>query len=287
MQKKLHNPKSYTPAVYIPCWLAQVSTQKISQNAKTVYGRLALWSSENGKVFRSAPQLAQELGMSISGIERALKELRDLHLIGTFQPRAGGCNHFEFYDHPWMHEEINSNLIYKSHPPSDLTVPPVRFDGTPPSDLTALNIKEIKRNKLEINNAREQNSDWDNHEATYELARTDQAKQIALSISDSEKSFAAFWSAYPVKKGEGRAKAAWLSQGCHSIAKDILQKLQLQLKKDSQYLEGYIPNPDKYLMEEKWKDDIHIRKKGKVKPLDDYDRNATGWGNNLHEDLFS
>lgn len=265
MQKKLHNPKSHSPAVYIPCWLIQVSTKLISNNAKILYGRLCQWCNSTGDVYRSLPQLSQELGTPVKTLERHLKELKDTGLIGTYHPQAGGMNHYEFYHHPWMDEPICEQLIYKSDPPSEMRVPTLKNEGTPPSEMRDINIKEIKRNNLNINTREEKNSDWENHKATYELARKDEAKQIALSISDSEKSFAEFWNLYPVKKSEGRAKAAWLSQNCHQIFPEILTKLAEQLKKDCWYQElKYIPNPAKYLMEEKWKDDIVEDKKKKT-----------------------
>lgn len=145
--RKLHNPKAHTPAIYIPCWLIQVNVKLISHGAKLLYGRLSQWANTKGKVFRAVHALAEELGVSVSAIERYLKELRDLNLIGTFQPQKGGINHFEFYEHEWMYIDINEHLSYKEDPPSDLTVPPVKCDGTPPSDLTAINIKKIKINK--------------------------------------------------------------------------------------------------------------------------------------------
>lgn len=154
--KKLHNPKSHAPAVYIPCWLIQISNQHISHLSKLVYGRLSQWSQSDGTVYRSCPQLAKELGSNTSSIERSLKELRKLGLIGTFQPQAGGLNHFVFYDHVWMNASIIKELTYDNSvdnfidPPSEVTAPPVRSDGTPPSDVTAINIKEIKEIKKDI-----------------------------------------------------------------------------------------------------------------------------------------
>jgi len=152
-KKKIHNPKSNAPAVYIPCWLIQVSVNLISSNAKILYGRLCQWSNESGIVFRSAPQLAEEIGTSVRQIERHLKELRDVGLIGTFQPQAGGQNHFNFYDHEWMHLPINKHLAYKipppdktKNPPTNMSVPPVNSVGTPPSDMADINKKEIKEN---------------------------------------------------------------------------------------------------------------------------------------------
>ena len=144
--KKLHNPKSHSPAVYMPCWLIQISDKLISSDAKILYGRLSQWSTADGDVYRSAPQLSEELGFSIRKIERNLKELRDVGLIGTYRTQAGGLNHFEFYEHEWMHQPIKDELCYKQYPPSNLSVPPVKNVGTPPSKVADINKKEIKLN---------------------------------------------------------------------------------------------------------------------------------------------
>lgn len=156
--KKLHNPKAHTPSVYIPCWLIQVSNDHLSYAAKILYGRLAQWSNESGKVYRSTKQLAQEIGANPRTMEVYLKELRDVQLIGTFQPKKGGVNHFEFYDHEWMYAPINENLTYKSDtndsgnnqqdPPVNLRIPSRESADTPSVNSRNINIKEIKRNKI-------------------------------------------------------------------------------------------------------------------------------------------
>ncbi len=144
MSQKFYNPKSRSPAVYIECWLIQVPTSLLSNNAKMFYGRLSQWCNSTGDVYRSLPQLAEELGTPARTLERHLKELRDVGLIETYQPQAGGVNHYKFLYHPWMDEPINDNLVYKSDPPSNMRVPPRNSDGTPPSDLRYINKKEIK-----------------------------------------------------------------------------------------------------------------------------------------------
>jgi hypothetical protein len=149
MSTKLHNPKSYAPAVFIPCWLSQVPSKKLRPSDKQVYGRLAQWATAEGKAHRSANQLSQELGIPARTVEECLNRLRAHKLIGSYTESDGGHNHFEFYDHPWMHEEINQNLCYKSdsyHPPQKQRTPSAKTAD--PSAKTAVHkIKEIKRNK--------------------------------------------------------------------------------------------------------------------------------------------
>ena len=163
---RLHNPKSHAPAVYIPCWLIQVPTSLLSNNAKILYGRLAQWSNVKGIVFRTIKQLSEEIGASPATLPRHLSDLKAAGLVGTYHPIEGGTNYYEFYHHEWMDAPINENLSYKSeqhsdrlktlqndgeeHPHADMHVPPCSSARTPHADVHALNKKEIKVNKKEI-----------------------------------------------------------------------------------------------------------------------------------------
>lgn len=148
MNKKLHNPKAHAPAVYIPCWLIQIPNKLLSYSAKILYGRLAQWSTSKGQVYRSVPQLSKELGTEKRQIDRYIKELKDVGLIGTFHPQKGGVNHFQFYDHEWMYQPIIDELSYADDPTTNLSLPHDKNDVTPTTNLSSINIKEIKRNKI-------------------------------------------------------------------------------------------------------------------------------------------
>ena len=147
MSHKLYNPKAHAPAVYIPAWLLQISSSLLSNNAKMLYGRLAQWANDRCQVYRSSKQLSEEMGTHTRNIERYLKELRDVRLINTLHPQAGGVNHFEFLHHEWMDEDINKHLVYKSEnpiAPTQATIPPDKNVGTPPTKVADINKKEIK-----------------------------------------------------------------------------------------------------------------------------------------------
>lgn len=152
--RKLYNPKAHAPSAYLPAWLIQILDSKLSLGAKMVYGRLAQWSNTKGKVHRSSNQLCHELGMSKSPVDRYLKELKNVGLIGTYQAEKGGVNHFEFYDHEWMYEPIHPNLCYAetipeqvSDPMSKQTIPHTYLDNTPMSKQTMLKYNKIRINK--------------------------------------------------------------------------------------------------------------------------------------------
>lgn len=158
MSLEFYNPKSISPSVYIPCWLLQVPTKLLSNNAKIFYGRLAQWCNHTGDVFRSLKQLSFELGTPERTLERHLKELKKVNLIQTFHPQAGGINHYKFLRHEWMDIPINENLIYKnndpidpqkcgSHPPAKMRAPSRKNAVTPPAKVADINNKEIKEIK--------------------------------------------------------------------------------------------------------------------------------------------
>lgn len=147
MSKKLHNPKSHAPAVYIPCWLIQVHHNNLSYAAKILYGRLSQWSNATGKVYRTVQQLSNEIGAEKRQVDRYIKELKYVGLIGTFHPKKGGVSHFEFYDHEWMHEPINEQLSYSENPTTNLSLPHDKNVVTPTTNLSSINIKEIKEIK--------------------------------------------------------------------------------------------------------------------------------------------
>lgn len=284
--KKRHNPKSHAPAVYIPCWLIQVPHHELSYGAKLLYGRLAQWSNILGIVYRSCPQLSKELGMGIRTIERFINELKECGLIGTYQPQAGGLNHFEFYDHEWMYRSLNKELGYENpvDPPPNLAVPPPACPGgTPPPHLADINIKEIKEN----NRKRESSNFVDNFsEQDFEETMVD--KKL------SDESFDIFYSNYPRKKAENRARAAWYAQGCQKIFTMIMESLFKQIEHDDDFKAGYAPNADKYILEERWKDEpakkTNSSSSSKViyKSTQKYiaDDSDQSWAENLHKDIL-
>lgn len=102
--------------------------------------------------------------------------------------------------------------------------------------------------------------------------------------NESDETFEAFWEMYPKKKSKLRAQAAWHSQKCSKRVHEILAKLDEQVKKDRQFIEGYAPNPDKYIHQELWNDEItplNPRRSANIAP-----NSTENWADNLHLDLI-
>lgn len=236
-EKKPHNPKSHSPAVYIPCWLIQVPIKLISNNAKMLYGRLCQWSTNAGDVYRSIPQLMEEVGTTQRTLERHLKELKDVGLIETYQTHPGGINHYAFYHHPWMDEPVKAELTYSSTPPPNVSAPPDKSGGTPPTNVAHINKKEIKRNKKELKTLV--------HSANAPV-------RVSSSFLTS---FEDFWAAYPVKKSKKKCMETWKRRNLHLKQVQIMAGLTRQIAEDEKWREGFIPHPSTFLNGDRWEDE--------------------------------
>lgn len=103
--KQPHNLNLIAPALYMPFWLAKIPINLLSHAAKITYARLCQFSNSDGIVCQSSFQLSQAIGAPPSSVEKYLKELKGVGLIGSFYPSPGALNHYEFYEHPWMYAE--------------------------------------------------------------------------------------------------------------------------------------------------------------------------------------
>ena len=104
--------------------------------------------------------------------------------------------------------------------------------------------------------------------------------------------FDVFWGLYPMKKNQISAKKAWDAKKKQLAKKNksfdppaIMEKLARQIKEDSQFLDGYISTPTKYIADELWNDEIYKRP-DKKKLIEALDHNDDSWAKNLEKDLL-
>ena len=74
--------------------------------------------------------------------------------------------------------------------------------------------------------------------------------------------FEAWWKMYPKKVGKRKCASVWKSlEKSRELPplSDMLEKLQRQVRLDRQWREGFIPNPETYLNQGRWDDDIDTR----------------------------
>lgn len=97
------NPYRLFVGSFMPNWL--LSRPEISTNAKVVYARLAQYAGKDGEAFPLMQTLADEVGMQLKTVQRALDELKEHRLIESEQRGFGQSNIYFFLRHPWMKSE--------------------------------------------------------------------------------------------------------------------------------------------------------------------------------------
>ena len=174
-----------------------------------------------------------------------------------------------------LHIVQNGGLIIeegvtKTSPPHDENI-------TPPHDenITHTISKITKTNINNINKARA--SDY--KETYFPMPTQNQFPDLT---KEQLETFDIFMDAYPVKKNENRAKVAWFSQKCFESFDEIMKSLNALIAEDSSFQEGYAPNPDNWILNERWKD-----KPSKRKPRSPKKKNVSeDWDKNMHLDLL-
>lgn len=84
-------------------------------------------------------------------------------------------------------------------------------------------------------------------------------KTLAPRAGRTSARFADFWTAFPSRPGTHKGKKKdclrkWEGKRLDTVADLILADIALRLKKDRQWLDGYMPDPLSYLNQERWLD---------------------------------
>jgi hypothetical protein len=72
--------------------------------------------------------------------------------------------------------------------------------------------------------------------------------------------FSAFWSAYPKKTGKAAAVKVWKRLRPSESLGEAIVAAVATARQSRQWLEGYIPNPSRWLNEERWSDEVEVWK---------------------------
>lgn len=110
MQDRINNStltiQGFTPYAQVPVWVIR-SGKGLSNNARALYAGIMTYADNTNKTaFPSREKLAEDLGISIATVKRAIKELEDFNAISVFRqrnPRTGNffANHYVLvFEHP-------------------------------------------------------------------------------------------------------------------------------------------------------------------------------------------
>jgi len=90
-----------------------------------------------------------------------------------------------------------------------------------------------------------------------EQNRTEQSNKKEIDKSISKKSyFEEFWEAYPNKTGKKPCLEKWKRRKLDDHADKIIADVKQKSAFDARWLDGFIPNPETYLNQERWNDPI-------------------------------
>lgn len=118
------NPFKLFNGSFVPEWL--MTTSVVSSNAKIIYARLCRYAGENGRCYPKLDELADEVGLPLSTMRRALDELVAQRMVETARRGLGLPNDYYFLWHELMGNQDCPDVNIPDCPPMDnLECPPV------------------------------------------------------------------------------------------------------------------------------------------------------------------
>lgn len=184
--------------------------------------------------------LAEHGGIGRDKINSVLRKLEDHNLIKTVQIRtsAGRFAHFEI--------EVLDGTSFKNNELKKLSTKSEQ-------PLTEL---PLTANRLLVNSTYKENTYKENKE---------HKKNIYCASNDArvtkQNRFDEFYKSYPKKRNRLRAYAVWLKLKLDDKADEIIAAVENHKINESTWNDvQFIPYPDKFLANERWKDEIEMRK---------------------------
>lgn len=132
--------------------------------------------------------------------------------------------------------------------------------------ITIVNWRLYQSNEEEDNrqNNRQNNKEITDRQPTDNRHIKEEGKEYKELKEDKEKGFERFWELYPSKRKKPVARIAWMNMRVHSEEQYALINAAVErYKKTNQWQEEngrYIPDPDTFLQDERWTDEIKLPK---------------------------
>lgn len=128
--------------------------------------------------------------------------------------------------------------------------------------ITIVNWRLYQSNEEEDN--RQNNKEITDRQPTDNRHIKEEGKEYKELKEDKEKGFERFWELYPSKRKKPVARIAWMNMRVHSEEQYALINAAVErYKKTNQWQEEngrYIPDPDTFLQDERWTDEIKLPK---------------------------
>lgn len=116
MSRRINLYKRYNGS-FIPEGIARIPIKQLSSEAKCVYGRLFRYAGKNGICKPKRKTLADEVGMSVSTLDKKIKELCDFGLLEVVRRGLKQSNEYYFLDHEVLNDDVNVVQVGDSESP--------------------------------------------------------------------------------------------------------------------------------------------------------------------------
>ena len=97
-----------------------------------------------------------------------------------------------------------------------------------------------------------------------------------LSVGTAER-FSEWFATYPRQAGEKEARKIWRENNLDQLADQLIDDTRKRKQCHRPWLEGYAPNPGKYLEGERWRDDLEAPGNGSARDLPALDAELEPW----------
>lgn len=195
-------------------------------------------NNETQECFPSINMISEKLGISKSSVVRSLFILEKYDLISVLRTKEeNGSPLNNVYTltskNKWLLPPSTSGAL----PSTPETLAPLSsLDTTPSVSQTPTLVSPVVHNNTNNNKTK-----------------------LTILENSTKDLFNLFWEEYPVKKVKVTAKIAW-SKIPENLRLKIINDVKKRKAKDEHWLGGYIPNPTRYLKENRWEDDITVKK---------------------------
>lgn len=226
----------------LPNWL--LSRKEISLTAKVIYARLLQYKGKKDHAYPGRQQLADECGLGVRTLERAIEELKKFDLIIVKRRGHTRSNMYTFPLHIWM----SDNKKYK---------PSTTFQGDS-SDLSTNAASDLS------NLTTHDSSDLSTHDSSLvttqyekitEKIVVEEKRDFSTSSYDFKKEFEEFWNEYPLKRHKKLTSTHFISAMEVTPFTHLMEKVRAYKRMAHQKgSEKFFISSHKWLKEERWND---------------------------------
>jgi len=98
-------------------------------------------------------------------------------------------------------------------------------------------------------------------------AETNKTEKALVPAARTESFFEAFWKAFPARPGKAKVgkkpcAAKWKARNLDAIGEQIIANVEWQKKFNKEWVEGYCPNPETYINQDRWADGTELGPEG-------------------------